>query len=34
MLTRGCDVWIDDEQVIAEGRYLLDQFELGEYSLR
>ena len=34
VLTRGCDVWIDDEQVIAEGRYLLDHFELGEYSLR
>ncbi len=34
VLTRGCDVWIDDDQVIAEGRYLLDHFELGEYSLR
>jgi len=26
VLTRGCDVWIDDEQVIAEGRYLLEKF--------
>ena len=34
VLTRGCDVWIDDEQVIAKGRYVLDRFELGEYSLR
>ena len=30
VLTRGCDVWIDDEQVIAGGQYLLDQFEMGE----
>jgi aminopeptidase len=30
VLTRGCDVWIDDEQVIAEGRYLLDRFDLRE----
>jgi leucyl aminopeptidase (aminopeptidase T) len=30
VLTRGCDVWIDEEQVIANGRYLLDRFELGE----
>jgi aminopeptidase len=34
VLTRGCDVWIDDEQVIAKGQYLLDQFEIGEYSVR
>jgi leucyl aminopeptidase (aminopeptidase T) len=34
VLTRDCDVWIDDEQVIAAGQYLLDRFELGEYSLR
>lgn len=27
VLTRGCDVWIDDEQVIAEGQYLLERFE-------
>jgi aminopeptidase len=26
VLTRGCDVWIDDEQVIAAGQYLLDRF--------
>ena len=29
VLTRGCDVWIDDEQVIAAGAYLLDKFELA-----
>ena len=29
VLTRGCDVWIDDDQVIAGGRYLLDRFDLG-----
>jgi leucyl aminopeptidase (aminopeptidase T) len=29
VLTRGCDVWIDDEQVIAEGQYILDRFDLG-----
>ena len=32
MLTRDCDVWIDDEQVIAQGQYLLDQFEMGTRS--
>ena len=26
VLTRDCDVWIDDEQVIAEGQYLLEKF--------
>jgi leucyl aminopeptidase (aminopeptidase T) len=26
VLTRGCDVWIDDEQVIAGGRYLTEKF--------
>ena len=26
VLTRHCDVWIDDQQVIAEGQYLLDRF--------
>jgi leucyl aminopeptidase (aminopeptidase T) len=30
VLTRGCDVWIDDEQVIAEGQYLLACFDLRE----
>ena len=29
VLTRGCDVWIDDEQVIASGQYLLDRFSLA-----
>ena len=28
VLTRNCDVWIDDEQVIADGRYLLERFAL------
>jgi leucyl aminopeptidase (aminopeptidase T) len=28
VLTRGCDVWIDDEQVIAAGQYLLHKFDL------
>ena len=26
VLTRHCDVWIDDEQVIAGGQYLLEKF--------
>jgi aminopeptidase len=25
VLTRNCDVWIDDDQVIAKGQYLLDR---------
>ena len=29
VLTRGCDVWIDDEQVIGNGRYLMDRFGLS-----
>jgi aminopeptidase len=29
VLTRHCDVWIDDEQVIADGQYLLERFELA-----
>jgi leucyl aminopeptidase (aminopeptidase T) len=29
VLTRHCDVWIDDEQVIADGQYLLDRFQLA-----
>jgi aminopeptidase len=28
VLTRDCDVWIDDEQVIAEGKYLLEKFQI------
>ncbi|HKB10182.1 MAG TPA: aminopeptidase [Vicinamibacterales bacterium] len=28
VLTRACNVWIDDEQVIGNGRYLLDRFGL------
>ena len=34
VLTRGCDVWIDDAQVIAGGQYLLEHFGIREYSLR
>ena len=30
VLTRECDVWIDDEQVIGAGQYLLDRFDLSE----
>jgi aminopeptidase len=30
VLTRNCDVWIDDEQVVAAGQYLLDRFEMDE----
>ena len=26
VLTRACDVWIDDEQVIGRGRYLMERF--------
>jgi aminopeptidase len=29
ILARHCDVWIDDVQVIAKGRYLLYKFDLG-----
>lgn len=28
VLTRACDVWIDEEQVIGGGRYLMDRFGL------
>ena len=28
VLTRDCDVWIDEQQVIAQGRYLLDRLGL------
>lgn len=28
VLTRDCDVWIEDEQVIAGGRYLMDRLGL------
>ena len=27
VLTRGCNVWIDEEQVIAEGQYLMEKFD-------
>jgi aminopeptidase len=29
VLTRRCDVWIDDEQVIEQGRYRLERFGLS-----
>jgi aminopeptidase len=32
VLTRECDVWIDDDQVIARGQYLLEKFDLGSDS--
>jgi hypothetical protein len=25
VLTRQCDVWIDDEQVIEQGKYLMER---------
>jgi aminopeptidase len=28
VLTRGCNVWIDEEQVIGNGRYLMERFGL------
>jgi aminopeptidase len=28
VLTRECDVWIDEDQVIAQGQYLLEKFDL------
>jgi aminopeptidase len=28
VLTRACDVWIDEEQVIGSGKYLMDRFGL------
>lgn len=34
VLTRGCDVWIDDEQVIARGAYLLDRFDMDLSAAR
>jgi aminopeptidase len=34
VLTRGCDVWIDEEQVIASGQYLLDRFDLAPEPAR
>lgn len=30
LLARRCDVWIDEEQVIAKGRYILERFGLEE----
>lgn len=28
VLTRQCDIWIDDEQIIERGRYRLDRVGL------
>jgi aminopeptidase len=28
VLTRACDVWIDDDQVIAGGQYLMEKFSI------
>ena len=33
VLTRGCDVWIDDEHVIAAGQYMLDRFDMDDPAL-
>jgi aminopeptidase len=33
VLTRICNVWIDDGQVIAEGQYLLDRFDLADHTV-
>jgi leucyl aminopeptidase (aminopeptidase T) len=30
VLTRECDVWIDDDQVIEKGQYLLEKFDLAK----
>lgn len=30
VLTRDCDVWIDDDQVIEHGQYVLEKFDLRE----
>lgn len=30
VLTRHCNVWIDDEQVIADGQYLLERFAFSQ----
>ncbi len=32
VLTRHCDVWIDDEQVIADGQYLLGPLRPGRHQ--
>jgi len=30
VLTRRCDAWIDGEQIIAKGRYLLDRLGMAQ----
>ena len=32
VLTRECDVWIDDDQVIERGQYLLEKFDLERWT--
>jgi leucyl aminopeptidase (aminopeptidase T) len=32
VLTRACNVWIDDEQVIRSGRYILSRFGMADGS--
>jgi aminopeptidase len=32
VLTRDCDVWIDDEKVIGRGRYLMERFGLAGHG--
>jgi leucyl aminopeptidase (aminopeptidase T) len=32
VLTRRCNVWIDDEQVIASGRYIMGRFGLSDIA--
>ena len=34
VLTRGCDVWIDGDQVIAAGRYLTEKFSIPASDTR
>ena len=29
VLTRECDVWIDEDKVIEQGQYLLEKFDLA-----
>jgi leucyl aminopeptidase (aminopeptidase T) len=31
VLTRDCDVWIDEEMVMRAGRYLLDRLDIAEW---
>ncbi len=33
VLTRNCDVWIDEDQVIEKGRYMMEHLGLAEVSV-